>query len=158
VDHFVDSALLVAAISGGAVLSGAVATAGLTYFLTKRGEREADWRKMKLDQYKEYVAALSGIVEGRDTPEGHIRYVDAVNSMTLVASLQVLRALHAFMDYTTSRNIDKNIEMHDRILTNLIHALRQDVFPHHLHDDTSQAFRLITVPPDLRSSGSSSEG
>ena len=136
---------------------GAIVTAGLTYFFTKRREREADWRKMKLDQYKEYVAALSGIVEGRDTPEGHIRYVDAVNSLTLVASPKVLRELYAYMDYTTSRNISKSIEQHDRLLTNLMHVLRQDVFPHHQHGDASQTFRLITVPPDMRSSRSLSQ-
>jgi hypothetical protein len=146
----VGSALLVTIISSVTVL----VTAGVTYLLTARRERTADWRKVKLDLYKEYVAALSGIVEGHDTPEGHFRYVHAVNSLTLVASPKVIRALYAYMDYTTSRNINKSIEQHDKLLTNLMYALRQDVFPHHQPGDASQTFRLITVPPDMRTSRS----
>jgi hypothetical protein len=56
------------------------------------------------------------------------------------------------MDY--SRNTDKTLEQHDRILTNLMNALRQDVYPHRHREDVSQTFRLITVPPDMRSSRS----
>jgi len=147
-----DNTYILAAISGVTIVTGAVVTAVLTYLFTKRREREADWRKLKLDQYKEFVSALSGIVEGRETPEAHLRYVDAVNSLTLVASPDVLRALYAYMDY--SRNTDKTLEQHDRILTNLMNALRQDVYPHRHREDVSQTFRLITVPPDMRSSRS----
>lgn len=149
-----DSTFLLATISGVTVVSGAVMTAGLTYFFTKRREREAGWRKMKLDQYKEYVPALSGIVEGRDTPEGQIRYVDAIESLTLVASPAVLRELHRCMDYTTSRNINKALEQHDKTLTGLMNALRQNVHSHRYRDDDLQTYRSITVPPDVRSSRS----
>src|ERR1019366_5507577 len=106
----------------------------------KRREREADWRGLKLDYYKEYVSALSGIVEGRDTPEGHIRYVDAVNGLTLVASSEVLRALYAYCDYSTSRNPNKSLEQHDKILTSLLDALRQDIDPKHRRRSDNQSF------------------
>jgi hypothetical protein len=149
-----DSAAFPAAISGAVAIIVAALTAGATYLLTKRREREAEWRKMKLDLYKEYVAALSGIVEGRDTEEGHIRYVDAVNTLTLVASPPVLKALYAYLDYSTSRNVNKTIERHDEILTNLINTLRRDVYPDAHRGGHSQTFRLITVPPDMRSSRS----
>jgi hypothetical protein len=148
-----DSAFLPADIS-----VATVATATLPYLFTKPREREADWRKMKLDQYNEYVTALSGIVEGRDTPHAHIRYVDAVNSLTLVASVPVRRALRLYLDYSSSRNMKKCIERHDELLTNLIRPLRQDVYPRRQNDDASQIFRLITVPPDMRSSHSLQSG
>ena len=149
-----DSGTLVAIISTATAVVVAGVTAGLTYLFTKLREREADWRKLKLDYYKEYVSALSGIVEGRDTPEGHIRYVDAVNSLTLVASSEVLRALYAYCDYTTSRNPNKSLERHDKVLTSLLDALRQDIYPKHRRRSDTQSFRLITVPPDMRSSRS----
>ena len=38
----------------------AVIVAALSYFLTKMKEREADWRKWKYEQYKAFLAALSG--------------------------------------------------------------------------------------------------
>ena len=50
----------------------------------------------KLAQYQEVVLALSGIVEGRATPEGQRRYTDAANSMALIASPPVLKALRRF--------------------------------------------------------------
>ncbi len=68
--------MLVAIISAATAVVVADVAAGLTYLFTKRREREADWRKLKLDYYNEYVSALSGIIEGRGTPEGHIRYVE----------------------------------------------------------------------------------
>src|SRR5208283_5439509 len=104
-----DSAFLVAAISGATVASSAIVTAGLTCFFTTRREREADWRKMKLDQYKECVAAISGNVEGLDTPEGHIRYIFAVKSFTPAASPAVLRALYAYINYSKFGNTNKTL-------------------------------------------------
>jgi protein required for attachment to host cells len=146
----VDNGALLAAISGAGAVTVAAVTAGLTYLFTKHREREADWRKMKLDLYKEYVAALSGIVEGRDTPEGHIRYADAVNSLTLVASPQVLKALYAYLDYTISRNTDKSRESHDEFLTGLVKTLRRDVYPSDRYARDPFQFRLTTVPPHMR--------
>jgi protein-S-isoprenylcysteine O-methyltransferase Ste14 len=52
----------------------AIAVAVLTYFLTKRKEREADWRKLKFDLYRDYMNAVAGITEGRMTPESETRY------------------------------------------------------------------------------------
>jgi hypothetical protein len=141
---------LSAAISGAVSLGVAAITVSLTYLLTRYRERETDWRNLKLDCYKEYFTALSGIVEGRDTPEGHTRYVDAVNGLVLVASPQVLKALYAYFDHTTSRNTDKSIELHDKLLTDLTTTMRQDVYPPDRKARDPLQFRLITVPPYMR--------
>ncbi len=148
----VDSVTLSATISGCVAVSVAAITAGLTYLLTKRREREADWRKMKLELYREYMAALSGIVEGRETPEGHTRYADAVNSLTLVASPSVLKPLYAYLDYNSCRTIDKNLDRHDRLLTGLVRAMREDMYPADREGNNNLSLRLITVPPHSRSS------
>jgi len=37
--------------------------------LARRREHEADWRKLKLGQYQEFILALSGVVRERATPE-----------------------------------------------------------------------------------------
>jgi hypothetical protein len=84
----------------------------------------------------------------------HIRYgrchqLDDIDRVRLAP-----RALCAYVDYLASRTIDKNLEKHDRIL---IHPLRQDKFPNHPHGDVSRTFRLIMVPPDMRSVRSSSQ-
>jgi hypothetical protein len=43
-----------------AIISGATAivVAALSYSLTKRREREAEWRKVKLEHYREYIGGL----------------------------------------------------------------------------------------------------
>ena len=66
--------------------AAAIVVAVLTYVLTKRKEREADWRTVKLELYKEYINAVAGIPEGRMTPESEMRYHDACNTIGLVAS------------------------------------------------------------------------
>ncbi len=69
------------------LLGGGLLVAVVTYVLTKKREHEADWRKAKLEHYREYVAALSAVVQGREiTPSAQARYADAVNALTLVAS------------------------------------------------------------------------
>jgi hypothetical protein len=47
--------------STSAAISGTVAivAVGFTYFLTKRRERDADWRKVRLEYYQEFIAALA---------------------------------------------------------------------------------------------------
>lgn len=50
-----DTTILVASIS----TLTALAVAALTYSFNKRSEREGQWRRLKLDHYKEYVSALS---------------------------------------------------------------------------------------------------
>ena len=147
-----NNAAFSAAISGAVAIITAALTAGSTYLLTKRREREADWRKMKLDLYKDYVVALSGIVEGRATPEGHIRYVDAVNSLTLVGSSEVMAALYDFLDYNSYRNNNKSLDRHDRLLGILLREMRQDIYPAGQHGNSHVPFRLMTVPPDIKSS------
>lgn len=64
----------------------ALLVAVVTYLLTKKREHESEWRKAKLEHYREYVAALSGITEGRSSSAAQARYSDAVNSMTLMVA------------------------------------------------------------------------
>ncbi|HVC60834.1 MAG TPA: hypothetical protein VND19_10790 [Acetobacteraceae bacterium] len=108
-----------------AVLSGAAAitVAVLTYLLTKHKEREADWRKVKLDLYKEYVAALSSQLN--DLTATQTRYVDAANALTLVAPLSVIKALYAFND---GLFVNQSGNLTD-IIQALLGALRQDIHP-----------------------------
>ena len=147
-----DSAVLPAAISGAV----AIAVAGLSYLLAKTKEREADWRKLKLDLYKEYIVALSGTVVGRDvTPEAKARYADAVNCLTLVSSPSVLKALYDFQDETSYRNISRSDVKHDERLSALLNAMRQDVYPKSKQPREALTFRLFSVPPPQAASPSS---
>lgn len=135
------------ATAGVSVLT-AVGTVLITSALARRREHEADWRKLKLAQYQEYVAALSGVVRERATAEGKRRYADAVNSMALVASVPVLEALGRFQAEITYVNQHHSDAEHDRLLDELFRAMRGDVQPPSGRDNPSTPFRLLGLPPD----------
>lgn len=118
----------------------------VTYALTRKREHEGDWRKLKLEQYQEFVLALSGVVRERATPEAQRRYADAVNSMMLVAPAVVLVRLQAFQDEISYVNKGRTLERHDQALHELFQAMRQDVHPSKLEDENF-SFRLLGVPP-----------
>lgn len=138
----IDTTVLVAAISAGTALS----VAAITYALNKRREREAEWRKLKLEHYKEYIAALSGAVGSRSDLSSQVRYSDSVNSMTLVAPPAVLRALYQFQDVIRYNNPAKTQDSHDQALSILLREIRRDVHPK-APSDNGILFRLMDVPP-----------
>lgn len=124
-----------------------VVTSIITYFLTRRREHEADWRKLKLEQYREFVRALSGNVVNRSTAEAQERYADAVNTMTLVAPPAVLRALQSFQAYNSPSNRSKSRAEHDRALSILLRAMRIDVHPACPQDPEDFVFILWDAGP-----------
>ena len=124
-----------------------LATAFITFLLTRWREHESEWRKLKFGLYQEYLNALSGIVEGREvTPEAHARYADAINAMSLAASGKVLRALRDYQDYTSGKTLPQNINEHDRFFNALIRAMRADMFARSAADIENFQFRLISPP------------
>jgi hypothetical protein len=67
--------MLVSVVILAAAMSGVVSIAVVvvSYYLTKRKEREADWNKIKLEYNREYISAVAGIVEGRATAETPVK-------------------------------------------------------------------------------------
>lgn len=135
-----DGTALIAAVT-------AISVAALSYLFTKRREREAEWRKLKLDHYKEFVAALSGVVGERSNAATQARFSDAINAMVLVAPSAVLRALYAYHDEVRVGNKSRSQDGHDRVLKDLLREIRRDVHPS-APDDSSITFRLLDAPPD----------
>lgn len=139
---------LALAITAGLSTSAAVITAIITYVLTKRRERESDWRKLRLDLYREFVLAISGVVKERATEERHQRYADAVNSMSLVAPMAVLTALDNFQREISYINKNRSDERHDHLFSDLIKAMRKDIHPYLVTADKNFNFRLLSIPPE----------
>jgi membrane protein implicated in regulation of membrane protease activity len=63
---------LTVALSASVSAGVAIISAIITYVLTRKREHRADWRKLKLNQYQEFLLALSGVVRERATPEGKV--------------------------------------------------------------------------------------
>lgn len=115
--------IIVAIITAGA---GLMATA-LSFFLTKRKEREADWRTQKLDHYKAFMVALNAIVGPPAPVEDRVRFANAANNLFLVGSAEVLIALRTYLDTTADSRTQADLDRHDELLTKLIVAIRKDI-------------------------------
>jgi hypothetical protein len=116
--------IVIAAIISAAA---AVVVPALSFYLTKRKERQAEWQRYKFELYKELVESLSGIVGTDATPEGRRSFAAACNTLHLIASEGVLDALHAFQDETSVSNSSRSDEEHDKLLSRLFWEIRKDL-------------------------------
>jgi hypothetical protein len=134
----VTSALVTALIG----LIGSVFVAAVTYWTTKRREREAEWRKEKLAYYKAFIESISGIVEGDDSSEGHRLYARATNNLLLFAPQGVIEAVNAFRaENAISNRKNWSKKRHDQLLNALLLAIRVDVGIQPI--DNAQTFRAV---------------
>jgi hypothetical protein len=108
-----ETAIVVAMIAAATSLVGAA----LSFFFAIRKEREADWRKIKFEHYREFMNSLSSIVGSDASPDGHRRFAQACNTVQLVASKQVIEALHDFRDEIAGSNPRRSKERHDELLS-----------------------------------------
>lgn len=108
-DVHVNGPIIIAVITA---LAGVFASA-LTFYLTRRKEREAEWRTQKLTHYKEFMAALNAIVGPPATTDEKVRFANAANNIFLVGSPAVLIALQGYLDETAESNASKSVDRHD---------------------------------------------
>jgi hypothetical protein len=107
--------------------SGAVILAGATYWFTKQRERDAELRKEKLEHYKAFAIALSGIISGEGTREAQREFALACNKLNLVAPQQVLQALQAFQQASKSTAPSELRGRHDELMSILFYQMRRDL-------------------------------
>ena len=108
---FVDTPIIVAVISAAAA---AVVAPAISSYLTKKKEREC-------------VTALGGIVGTDSTPDGNRRFAVSCNTLHLIASKDVITALHEFQDEIRDSNPNKSRVRHDELLSRLIWDIRADL-------------------------------
>ena len=118
-----DAPIIVAIISAAA----AIVVPAISFYYTKKKEREADWRRYKFEHYQELMRSLSGIVGSDSSSEGNRRFAAACNTLHLIGSVGVLRALHKFQDEISVSNPNPSTERHDKLLTRLILEIREDL-------------------------------
>lgn len=111
---------LIAAIS-------AILVAGASYLFAKKSEREAAWRKEKLDHYKAFTASLSGVITGESTSEGQVLFARACNDLNLIAPQPVIMALRAFQEAIKIGNSASDKARHDQLMSKLFYELRRDL-------------------------------
>ncbi|MHB8150346.1 MAG: hypothetical protein ACYDIB_09295 [Desulfobulbia bacterium] len=119
-----NAAIVVAIITA----SASVVVAALTFYLTKRHELSVQWRSEKLNHYKVLFSALSDLaVDGTDKNDANKRFALAANTISLAAPQYVIDALMAFHDEVKFSNQNKSLERHDKLLKELLLAVRKDI-------------------------------
>ncbi len=118
------TATVIAALSAA---FGGIAIAGATYWFTKQRERDAEWRKEKLEHYKTFVVALGGTISGESTSEGQRAFARACNNLNLVAPQTVIEALREFQQEIKVSNPKKSMEKHDNLMAKLFYEIRRDL-------------------------------
>lgn len=141
----ITTAVLTTAVSALTALVAIV----VTNFFSRRREQEADWRKLKLQQYQQLVHAFSGMQKTRYNRETVRDFTDAVNAMALVASPPVLRALKLYLDANADNNPARDEVEASRLFSLLIHALRADIQPPDQLVDPSFQFALLGLPQEM---------
>jgi hypothetical protein len=85
-------------------------------------ERESEWRKLRVEQYKELVTAMSEVV-AEQSDGSRARLARAANQIGLFASRAVRRQLTRLLEAVAQGQM----EQHDTILTELMHTIREDL-------------------------------
>ena len=103
-----------------------VIIAAFTYFLTKRREREAEWRKEKLKYYQAFTDSLSTITEDISNIKNKSAFCRASNNLMLFAPQEVLTALYEYQETSRAGYVGTQNE-HDQKLKALMLAIRKDI-------------------------------
>lgn len=137
-------------IATAIITSGsAVLIAAFTFYLTKRYEIRREWRQKKLEHYKEFLSAISDLaVDGIDKDKANKRLALAANTISLVAPQNVITAWMNFHQEIKYSNPNRTLEKHDKLLVELVLAIRRDVNLTSKDDKKTFVFRLIgSAPP-----------
>jgi hypothetical protein len=142
-----DTPILVAIIAGAA----SIVAAAFTFYLTKQKERETEWRKQKLEHYKEFMQALSGVVGTHSSHDAQRRWATASNTVGLVASQNAMAALKRFQNATAPSN--SNYKQDSGLALNqLMLAIRADLDISPADDPKTFDFRLWDSGPSEKTS------
>jgi hypothetical protein len=136
--------IIIAIIGASATLFGAA----LTYYLTKKQQIDKEWRDAKINHYKVLISSLSDLaVDGTDKNEANMRFALATNTISLVAPQYVVTALMNFHDEVKFSNPNKKPENHDKLLIELLLAIRKDIKISEKDDPKTFKFHLIGTSP-----------
>jgi hypothetical protein len=142
-----ETPIITAIITSGS----AILVAALTFYLTKRYELRREWRQKKLDHYKEFLSAISDLaVDGIDKEKANKRLALAANTISLVAPQNVIIAWMNFHQEIKYTNPNRTLEKHDRLLVELVLAIRRDVNLTTRDNKKTFVFRLIGSAPPKR--------
>ncbi len=123
--------------------SGSILVATLTYFFSKRKDREAERRKLKIEHYENFANAMSQFVMEKISTEARKKFADACNRIFLIASPEVVICLYTLVEEISPRNQKPDKQKHDKLLTELMIAMRKDIGLK--NDGFNDSFRFLLL-------------
>lgn len=110
----------------------AIISAALSYYFTKKNQMSIEERKLKEEYYTDFIKAVSGVVVQSDE-KSKDDLADKQNRLLLIGSSEVVTKLLIFHDYIKPESQEKNgfdSSRHDELLTELLKAMRKDLYKH----------------------------
>lgn len=103
-------------------------TATISHFFARRREHQLRNLQFKLDRYADFLGGFAEIGSSQKTPEAHLRIANAVNTMNLMASREVLERVYRLLDYIRSHQGESySLAEQDEIIREIILAIRADL-------------------------------
>jgi hypothetical protein len=124
---------------------GTLIVAMISHFSARRREYQLKNLQFKLDKYTDFLGGFAEIGGANKTREAHLRIANAVNTMNLFASPEVLSNVYRLLDYVSSHQGDSySVAEQNEIIQGIILAIRHD-----LGESTSglATFSFRTISP-----------
>lgn len=127
-------------------VSGSILLATISYYLTKRQQREAAWRELKINHYKELLLSISDLAVDNSDVDAHQRFAQAMNTLALIAPQSVVTAMLAFHDGVKISNSNRSEEQHNELLAKLLLSIRKDIKLRPKDNPTDFHYHLVGAP------------
>jgi hypothetical protein len=119
-----DNSVLIAIISASASLL----VAALTFYLTKRHQTRADWKREKLEHYRKLLVSLSDLaVDGKNKEKANQDFSEFSNTICLVASQEVIHKLMLLHNEIKQSNEKRNWDLEVKLINDLMIEIRKDI-------------------------------
>jgi len=136
-----ETAITVALIGGMVTL----ATALFAHLFARQRELKQKELEFKLDRYKEFLSGFAEIGSGYKSYEAHLKIANAVNTINLIGSVEVLKSTYELLDYVSShRGNEYPVEEQDRIINKIVIAIRKDLSQTYKGEIGQLRFRTIS--------------
>jgi hypothetical protein len=119
-----DNSILIAIISA----SASILVAALTFYLTKRHQTRADWKREKLEHYRKLLISLSDLaVDGKNKERANQDFAEFSNTICLVASQEVIHRLMILHNEIKQSSDKRNFDLEVKLINDLMIEIRKDI-------------------------------
>jgi hypothetical protein len=102
--------------------------AALTFYLTKRNQTRANWKREKLEHYRKLLVSLSDLaVDGKNKEKANQDFSEFSNTICLVASQEVIHKLMLLHNEIKQSNEKRNWDLEVKLINDLMIEIRKDI-------------------------------